>query len=54
MAAHVGFNGCDEPESWSKAVSILVTALGLRDQSRLRKLRDLVNRDAFKGLGGSR
>ncbi|PYM20412.1 MAG: hypothetical protein DMD81_01885 [Candidatus Rokuibacteriota bacterium] len=46
--------GCDDPESWSRGVAILVRALGLRDRGRLRKLCDLVGRDAFKALGVSR
>ena len=46
--------GCDDPESWSRGVAILVRALGLRDRGRLHKLCDLVGRDAFKALGASR
>ena len=44
--------GCDDvdAEEGREADSILVKALGLRDRSRLQKLRDLANRDALKSL----
>ena len=47
--------GCDDvdPGEGREAVSILVKALGLRDRSRLQKLRDLANRDALKSLRAS-